>query len=355
MSDHAFYEYKGNYKNKSNKNINEEDLLEKSNNLIEKNLEKEINSCNKIIDKIKSFDYDFLYKYFFKYENFNNKNKEIDKIKESFDKTGKNIFIKEALLNSLQQKRNYLEKFLQIFLDQDINYLKEISSSILKFDNNFNWNFNFVLNEIIILNNDISSLFYNILRSVEKYLKSIIQHKMVFNKINFRDIEKEFKLKDLFNFKKIKNHADMNDNSKKISIVLSYFTWQEIIKLILTIKNEKLLNDIFLNIYGDLKINKEKNIYEIKEKLVKDLEIIKELRDKIMHYEYILPTDNNNILMESLKALNSINTVNKNLTNAGFDIPYNQVLNLVSEFLLNMNNEKINIFFQKYILSYEIY
>lgn len=353
------YTFRENYKNEPNNKmpiIDNNEMLLRTNDLIDKDFKREINYYNELIENIKYFDYDFLSKYFFKDKNFNNDD-EINKIKEDFDEAGKNIFMKEFFLNSLINKRNYLQKFLQIFLDKDINYLKEISSSILKFDNDFKLNFNYVLNQLIILNNEISTFFYSTLRNVEKYLKTIIQSKMILNKINFKNVEKEFKLEDLSNYKKIKIHGDINSNLKKISIALSYFTWKEIIDLIKAIKNQKLLNDIFLNIYGDLKIEKENDTYETKKKLIKDLEIIKELRDKIMHYEYILPTDeNNNILMKSLKSLNSINTVNKNnINNAGFDITYNQILNFVSNFLLKMNNEKINIFFQKHILSYEIY
>lgn len=310
------------------------------------------------LKKIKLFDYEFLFPYFFKIkpeekEIFLNKNK----WKENFEKSN-NEYQKKNILNEISFFNQELLEFRKIFLSEDINFLKTISFSILKLQNDFTWKIE-LFYKIIGLNNEISSISYIWLGMIEKYIKNVIQSKMILLKFNFIDTNKEkFKIKEIQNYKDIKHHKDIMNNPKKIPIALSVLSWNEIIKLIEAIEDEKVSNEINLNIYGKEKINNQEDVFETKRRLINDLEKIKKLRDKIMHFDYILPANDDNILMESIKALISIDRtyrINNGFTTTGFGTFYNQILSLVTNFLLTIHDEKINLFFQKNILSYPVY
>lgn len=262
-------------------------------------------------------------------------------------------------ISDLKVQLSYLQSFHNLFFNNNIEHMKFIQENILKPKDGYVYQLN-IFDLVKNLNRDVSTLVYRNINVFESFLKIVIVSVMTNLGYSF-DKASSFKIGSLQKHKelnKLKSNPELEP--KKNWVIFNEMTLSEVINFLNNISDEKLLKAILINLVGQYKFDSYKNgistksTKEIRTEIVDQLNMIKELRNDVMHFDMLLPAKNNNKLMRCVRAMVHLSK-SQDGANDQYLSMHSQLLSIITNFMNLVPDRQIMEYFQKNILSFEIY
>lgn len=249
-----------------------------------------------------------------------------------------------------------LNKFLSLINNSNFIWLENIKEGILNESREgFTWNASAFFGFIDINNRILNFLYLGFLNFEyafkNKLLKTLLKNK---KNVPFKEINtKVDSYKNFFSKKTENEKRNPEDFLPKYFNEINYIDLLEILNII---KSDELLKTIIIEILGNYNFKNfnSSNLSTIKDEIIKNLSVIKEMRNKVMHFHWIMPTNKENLLMDSLKSLNYLSHLNVGNEGRLGDKIYWDIVYLISGNINVNNDSRLLKYFSKNIFNYDL-